>query len=748
MSCFIYNTLNVKKYLLISLVFALINLFNLLNAQDFTFVDQLFDYDHGGPRMIDATDFDNDGELEFVVTYFEPVGLPTIVTYDPYYNGISRWIVDNQLNYAYDVETADLDSDGFVDFVVTASNHTYFYKNTSGTHFLFQKYEIGNLTYDQRELEIVDFDGDGDLDILTSSPSNSNITWFQNLGGTNFNIKTIDVQGTTWGLKVIDLDQDGIMDILANRDGVNDVIWVKPIYNPTDTSFQITVLDSGYGYSFDVNAGDIDGDGDIDVLATDGNNGYLIALFNDGTQNFTRQVIDSNLPGADNVNIADMNNDGIIDIVASSWSNSSTDGIYVYDGSNGYSKNTIAKNIYGGAGFVICDIDSDGDNDAVACFNKDQKVIQFFNQKIRPSTPFYLINPVNFFFPLTVVGEQSIINAEITNIGMTNLEINDISAAGDFSCDSYNGNLAPDSSIMINVYFNPSQVYSSLSSTLVVYSNGSGRNANLNGSSYNPYTTLFENFDSSTNMPDGWSSIIVNNNNGIVKVIEYDPYAHSPHNSLYIRNYDLTSGEIVAVTPALQRSENGNILKFWSRTGSGNGTQNLHIGILTDADDLNTFHLLQTVQPNETYQEFIINIPADSVYGDYVFVAFKHDLSTTNVRYCVDDFSWEEDLPSEIIQNTEVIPSVFKLHQNYPNPFNPTTTIVYELPEISDVTLSIFNTLGKKIKTLVQKRQSANTYRVSWDGTDDSGTPVASGIYLYQLRAGDFMQTRKMVLMR
>jgi FlgD Ig-like domain len=88
------------------------------------------------------------------------------------------------------------------------------------------------------------------------------------------------------------------------------------------------------------------------------------------------------------------------------------------------------------------------------------------------------------------------------------------------------------------------------------------------------------------------------------------------------------------------------------------------------------------------------------------------------------------------------------LNQNHPNPFNPTTAITYQLPAPSQVQLTIYNTLGQKVRTLVNDRQNAGNYSVQWDGRNDSGIAMASGVYLYQLRAGEFVQTKKLILMK
>ncbi|RMH75971.1 MAG: T9SS C-terminal target domain-containing protein, partial [Calditrichaeota bacterium] len=93
-------------------------------------------------------------------------------------------------------------------------------------------------------------------------------------------------------------------------------------------------------------------------------------------------------------------------------------------------------------------------------------------------------------------------------------------------------------------------------------------------------------------------------------------------------------------------------------------------------------------------------------------------------------------------------PVHFELHQNYPNPFNPSTVIRYALPQTADVRLEIYNLLGQRIATLVNRRQTRGRYTVIWDGRDQSGKPVASGIYLYRLEADHFVQVRKLVLLR
>jgi hypothetical protein len=94
------------------------------------------------------------------------------------------------------------------------------------------------------------------------------------------------------------------------------------------------------------------------------------------------------------------------------------------------------------------------------------------------------------------------------------------------------------------------------------------------------------------------------------------------------------------------------------------------------------------------------------------------------------------------------VPDVYALAQNYPNPFNPTTVIEYHLPYDGKVELRVYNLAGQCVRRLLDGYEFADYHHVVWDGRDDLGRPVASGIYVYRLRAGGFLGTKKMALLR
>jgi hypothetical protein len=100
------------------------------------------------------------------------------------------------------------------------------------------------------------------------------------------------------------------------------------------------------------------------------------------------------------------------------------------------------------------------------------------------------------------------------------------------------------------------------------------------------------------------------------------------------------------------------------------------------------------------------------------------------------------------LTNATKYPETFKLSQNYPNPFNPVTSLRYDLPEDGLVNITVYDMMGRVVKTLVNSSQNAGYKSVQWNATNDRNEPVSAGLYLYTIQAGDFRQTKKMVLLK
>lgn len=100
------------------------------------------------------------------------------------------------------------------------------------------------------------------------------------------------------------------------------------------------------------------------------------------------------------------------------------------------------------------------------------------------------------------------------------------------------------------------------------------------------------------------------------------------------------------------------------------------------------------------------------------------------------------------VESMAKLPATYGLDQNMPNPFNPATAIQYQLPEDGHVRLVVYNLLGQEVRTLVDERVMAGHHAVMWDGRDDSGRSLATGVYLYRLTANDYKQVKRMLLLK
>ena len=134
----------------------------------------------------------------------------------------------------------------------------------------------------------------------------------------------------------------------------------------------------------------------------------------------------------------------------------------------------------------------------------------------------------------------------------------------------------------------------------------------------------------------------------------------------------------------------------------------------------------------------------DWFYGSYGGFHTSVALIDFFLEYKLSDFQTVDIVEG---QSSE-LPTNFILHQNYPNPFNPTTQIRYDLPEDAMVSITIYDLMGRSIKSLVNSQQTAGYRSIQWNATNNPGESVSAGMYIYTIQAGEFRQTKKMVLLK
>jgi hypothetical protein len=117
---------------------------------------------------------------------------------------------------------------------------------------------------------------------------------------------------------------------------------------------------------------------------------------------------------------------------------------------------------------------------------------------------------------------------------------------------------------------------------------------------------------------------------------------------------------------------------------------------------------------------------------------------------CIEAYTGDQDTSGceQVSIIDETSPVSYYLYNAYPNPFNPTTQIKYDLPEDALVSITIYDIMGRSIKSLVNSNQSAGYRSIQWNATNNLGEPVSAGMYIYMIQAGEFRKVKKMVLLK
>ena len=202
----------------------------------------------------------------------------------------------------------------------------------------------------------------------------------------------------------------------------------------------------------------------------------------------------------------------------------------------------------------------------------------------------------------------------------------------------------------------------------------------------------------------------------------------------YMRNLRITNSTVANDSTTIQPS---GFLLLWTDKESEQGVLHLEIELLSRGGEVGLFMSdSSTVVDTLTY----VSQSADTAYGRYP------DNSAT--WQLMDPTPGSTNAGGLNLNDNIVIPSQYTLHQNYPNPFNPVTTLRYELPVNGFVNIVVYDMLGRKVRTIINQTQNAGYKSVIWDATNDYGKPVTAGVYIYQIQAVGFIQTKKMVLLK
>jgi len=250
----------------------------------------------------------------------------------------------------------------------------------------------------------------------------------------------------------------------------------------------------------------------------------------------------------------------------------------------------------------------------------------------------------------------------------------------------------------------------------------------------------------------------------------FSPESIEPGKGYWVRATEdgeitLTSGGSARQVPFVNRMNDANLISF----SNENYSTNLYFGVDVPENE----KLSYSLPPKFPQMAFDIRFNGDMKYtmesGDIEVLNTSDNLTISydiiidageHLNWMLTSESGEEyilegtgeiTIPTEetfTLERKAIIPITYTLHQNYPNPFNPITSLRYDLPEQAQVTLTIYDLIGREVTQLVNTTQEAGYRSVQWNATNMHGKPVSAGVYLYQIRAGEFVQTRKMVLLK
>jgi hypothetical protein len=716
-----------------------------------------------GAISVYATDMDGDGDVDILgaakdgndISWFENDGTPNNSSWTEY-------LVDGSFNGARSVYATDMDGDGDVDILGAAADAddiAWWINDGDPKQNSWTKYKIDNNFDGAYSVYATDMDGDGDIDVLGAAQVGDDISWWENDGTPNnadWTEYTVDGSfNEARSVYATDMDRDGDVDILGAATTDDDISWWENDGTPNNSDWTEHSIDASFNGAGSVYATDMDGDGDMDVVgaAKDDNNiswwENKVAVVS-GNAGF--RMLSSPVAGT----IYD-------ELLAPFWIQGMTNGdtesgtanVWTYNaGTSAWASlsNLTTDSYTAGAGiliYVFTDVDGDGDDDIAGGVNVGIVNGTENSATVSISTTASAWNLLGNPFVSTIDADQ--LFSDNSNYTSTVYVYDDANSqyntwngsAGDLS----NGLIAPYQGFWIlsgssgtTFQFTSSCKSSSIGTFYKTMNDSSGSVAfQLSSGSYNSTVYLSFNIDALEGIDnaDAYKLLPMSPSERVVGI------SYAEGNGLDISNLPYSHDGSISIPLDVMYLTLDDDYNFVTNENDVTMTWDIsslpgHVS-LTLTDNATGTAVNLTEESEITFSaEAKGSFPAYGSGGVNIYPQVGESRFTLTVAY------------SALTSNDELanLPGSFALHPAYPNPFNPSTNLQYDLPEQAQITLTIYNLMGREITQLVNTTQEAGYRSVQWDATDFFGKPVSAGVYLYQIRAGEFVQTRKMVLLK
>ena len=738
-------------------------------------------------------DIDGDGDMDFVGTSAQN-------------NEVSWWendgsqdftqhFVSNNLGWGRTVIAVDIDDDEDIDFLGAGWNPGIIIWWENDGDQSFSEFVIDNTFSGAHTVAIGDMDNDGDIDVLCSAyrTSSGEIAWWENDGNENFITKhTInDMSDRNACVYAIDVNNDGHMDVVGCGYGQGDVSWWE---NNGEQEFTEHVIGTDFAGAHWIHAEDIDGDGDNDIVGAAYIAGKVTWWENLGDETFNEHLIDNTWNGTAWVFINDLDNDNDKDIIAVA---EISDAILLWenDGNENFTVDPVVTSYSGAFSAYPADMDNDYDMDILASASSSNRISWFESNQYRvifEANPFSGHAPLevqftdlsNFIEPVISwswdFDNDGVIDSNTENPVWIYEEPDTYSVSLEVSTDTFTRTLLKED--YITVFAGESGLFFDGSDSYVLCPSS-------------PSLNLTEAFTIEAWInPIGWGENsafgfgrIIDKQRFLFLLTDSNPVLNDYSICLWLFHEDGSNSRSVA-------PDNSISLNSWQHVAvTYDGISEVKIYVYGQEQSLtqtappagnildnsaNDFIIGNSIGQSYTFEGTIDELRIWNVVrdeqqiNDYMFQYLSGNeqglvgcwrMNEANGETIIDftsnandgtlyDTSWITGAPMIMTSTDDLLSndlsSRLVLYPNFPNPFNPSTTISYQLPKNSKVELTIYNLKGQKVQTLTNEFKDKGNHTVTWEGDDELGNPVTSGIYFYKLKADDFQKVKKMILMK
>ncbi|SVA64269.1 uncharacterized protein METZ01_LOCUS117123 [marine metagenome] len=676
-----------------------------------------------------AADMDGDGDMDIVSASEIPGTIgwsENDGAVDPTWS--SRSSIANVSNVE-SVFAADMDADGDMDILTTSwyNSKLDWYENDGATDPTWSKANIGS-GGGPKSVFAADMDGDGDMDIAAAFAENNSIAWYENDGATD-PTWTVAVIATNaeWAssVYVADMDGDGDMDIVSGSEDDDTIAWYENdgATDPTFAAVDVFKSDD-YVSPISVSAADMDGDGDMDIVTI---SSFTLSWFaNDGATDPTwtgTDILDEY--GFRSIFLADMDKDGDTDIVSSTSSKISWfEAILPPDEISFLSLTDVTikeDEIYS---VTFISKSDDGNSIAFSAESDNNSVTASISSSTLTVTP-----TANWYGVANIKVSASVgSTTEEVSFKLTVTAVSDISTVQDVTIDE-------DKVAEVDLIstFSGTTTFTAVSDTNAVTASISSSSLTLTPNANWHGVANIKAYASDGTSKDSTSFKLT------VTAVNDAPTAFE---------WVSSASDTINITPQSNLDDTYNLQ--WSASTDVESTIDYLLHVQIGVYPAEEIYDTTSTSVQITYQEFLENV--FELFPMLPGATVKFSVVATDgidtVKVTGDDRVVYVNRYAYLSIAVEGIPLEFALHENYPNPFNPTTTLRFDLPEVSDITLTIYNMLGQKVRTFDYQNTSAGYHSVTWDATNNLGQQVGAGVYLYQLQTKNFVKTRKMVLLK